>query len=97
MKFEFEIKEEELEQLLREALNEVVKKEVASTVYRWGVEYDIREKVRSLWPAILTEKIEAEFKNVDMLEEKIRAGIERKLAAQLNVVMKKNAVQKVQS
>lgn len=83
IKLNIDITSEELQAMVQLKVKEAVAEHTArysSTLY-------IRERVKTLWTSMVDTIIDESLKDSEMLRSKIAAELEKKLRAQLNIVL----------
>ena len=91
MKFEIEITDEEVKNLLAEVAREMVGRAVRAKATSWTLEQDVKAQVNALWPQTLERHIQDEMQDVPRMKQKIREVLERKLQSQLTKAIREAA------
>ena len=84
MKLEIEITEDEI----RSAIERKVRTAIADQTNTFATDHYIRDQVKANWKAAVDGLIADALYNSPVLREKIAAGMERKLRAQLAAALK---------
>lgn len=84
MKIEVEISDD----MIREALEEVVIKQVRDVLSGWRVDDEVKDQVKKRWPSIVGVMIEERVLNREALKAQISEEIARKLRLQISAAMK---------
>ena len=84
MKIEVEISDD----MIREALEEAVIKQVRDVLSGWRVDDEVKDQVKKRWPSIVGVMIEERVLNREALKAQISEEIARKLRLQIAAAMK---------
>jgi Mor family transcriptional regulator len=84
MKIEVEISDE----MIRDALEEAVIKQVRGVLSGWRVDDEVKDQVKKRWPSIVGVMIEERVLNREALKAQISEEIARKLRLQISAAMK---------